>query len=242
MQQPNGHHHLPPGTYFMSIVRMPSDTSDDDNSFRNIFPLKSRQIVSADKTERWSLHTSVSKHATNGVVKMTQIEHNQLWDHRICSYSFAGKSSCVNIFKNSAGEVLRKTVDYLKPLGKIMTEEEAKRMIKEFQEVANYNFTAVHAGNNPSEAGQGQPPSIPRPPPVPRPPVCLSNGLGAHWAGTGPRVGAPQPGGASSSAGATAGSSGVFFLADLEKDIAQVSSSDTYLTPSDTFLIPSDTI
>ena len=36
-----------------------------------------------------------------------------------------------------------------------MTEEEAKRMIKEFQEVANYNFTAIHAGNNPSEAGQG---------------------------------------------------------------------------------------
>jgi len=146
MQQPKGHHHLPPGTYFMSIVRMPSDTSDDDNSFRNIFPLKSRQIVSVDKTERWSLHTSVSKHTTNGVVKMTQMEHNQLWDHHTCSYSFAGKSSCVNIFKNSVSEVLRKTVDYLKPLGKIMTEEEAKRMIKEFQEVANYNFTTVQAG------------------------------------------------------------------------------------------------
>ena len=115
-------------------------------------------------------------------------------------------------------------------------------MIKEFQEVAHYNFTAVHAGNNPSEAGQGQPPLIPRPPPVPRPPVCLSNGLGAHWAGTGPRVWAPQPEGSSSSAGATAGSSGVFFLAELEKDIAQVSSSDTYLTPSDTLLIPSDII
>ena len=94
MQQPNGHHHLPPGTYSMSnnvsIVRMPSDTSDDDNSFRNIFPLKSRQIVSADKTERWSLHTSVSKHATNGVVKMTQIEHNlQLllrWEEQLCKH------------------------------------------------------------------------------------------------------------------------------------------------------------
>jgi hypothetical protein len=45
--------------------------------------------------------------------------------------------------------------------------------------------------------------------------------------------------GASSSAGATAGTLGVIFLADLEKDIAQVLSSDNYLTPIDTFLIPS---
>ena len=55
----------------------------------------------------------------------------QVWDHRICSYTFvAGKSSRVNTFKNSAGEVLRKTVDYLKPLGKIVTEEEAKVMVR----------------------------------------------------------------------------------------------------------------
>ena len=42
--------------------------------FRNILPSKCRKIVSADKTERWSLHTSVAEHTTNGVVKMTQIE------------------------------------------------------------------------------------------------------------------------------------------------------------------------
>ena len=101
--------------------------------------------------------------------------------------------------------------------------------IKEFQEVANYDFTAVHAaGNNPSQGSQGQPPSIPRPPPVPRPPVCMSNGLGAHWAGTGRRVRALQAGGgAYSSAGATAGSSGVALLADLDKDIAQISPAST---------------
>ena len=60
----------------VSIARMLSDTYDDDNSFRKIFLVERRQIVSADKTEQWSLHTSVSKHNTNGVVKMTQIEHN----------------------------------------------------------------------------------------------------------------------------------------------------------------------
>ena len=30
--------------------------------------------MSADKTERWSLHTSVAEHATNEVVKMTHIK------------------------------------------------------------------------------------------------------------------------------------------------------------------------
>ena len=30
--------------------------------------------MSADKTERWSLHTSVAEHATNEVVKMTKIK------------------------------------------------------------------------------------------------------------------------------------------------------------------------
>ena len=55
----------------------------------------------------------------------------QVWDFRICGYTFvAGRSNRVNTFKNSAGEVLRKTVDYLKPLGKTVTQEEAKLMVR----------------------------------------------------------------------------------------------------------------
>ena len=90
-----------------------------------------------DQTEGFSMHTSVAQHSDNRVVRVTQIEHQEVWDFRICSYTFvAGKSTKINVFKNSSGEVLRPTMDYLRPYGKTVTVEEANRMIKEFQAVA----------------------------------------------------------------------------------------------------------
>ena len=215
MQQSNGHHHLPPGTYSVSnnvsIVRMPSDTSDDDHSFRNIFPTECRKIVSVDKTERWSLQTSVAEHATNGVIKMTQIERYEVWDFRICGYTFvAGKSNRVNTFKNSAGEVLRKTVDYLKPLGKIVTEEEAKRMIKEFQALAvaseANNGNIPHDGHrNNGDVGQGV--GLGGTPPIPRPPVSRTR-RGAHNFTGGAGIGVGGAGRGAGGAGRDAGGAG----------------------------------
>ena len=54
----------------------------------------------------------------------------QVWDHNTSNYIFvAGKSYRSIVFKNSNGDVLRRTVDMLHPLGKTVTEEEARILV-----------------------------------------------------------------------------------------------------------------
>ena len=63
--------------------------------FRNILPSECWKIKSADKMERWSMQTSVAEHATNGVVKMTQIEdYKVIFTSHFFSFLWSSQRKC----------------------------------------------------------------------------------------------------------------------------------------------------